>query len=123
MPNEFLLLKDLIAYQKAVEAGKISWKIFLKMDWHEKKILGDQFICAVDSVGANIAEGYGRFRYMDRIKFYYNARGSLMEAKHWSLLLCNRKLINKEEFNLLQDIFNELGKQLNIFINKCKPKK
>jgi len=37
--------------------------------------------------------------------------------------LCNRKLINKEEFNLLQDIFNELGKQLNIFINKCKPKK
>jgi len=31
-------------------------------------------------VGANIAEGYGRFYYMDNVRFCYNARGSLDET-------------------------------------------
>ena len=54
--------------------------------------MGDQFIEAVDSVGANIAEGYGRFHYLDRIKFYYNSRASLIECnEHWIELLKERK--------------------------------
>ncbi len=31
--------------------------------------MGDQFIKSIDSVGANIADGYGRFHYLDRINF------------------------------------------------------
>lgn len=58
--------------------------VYKKMDWQLKKIIGDQFIRAIDSIRANIAEGYGRFHYLDRIKFYYNTCGSLFEAKHWS---------------------------------------
>jgi four helix bundle protein len=33
------------------------------------------------SVPANIAEGFGRYHYMDKAKFYLNARGSLYELK------------------------------------------
>jgi four helix bundle protein len=33
------------------------------------------------SVPANIAEGFGRYHYLDKAKFYLNARGSLYELK------------------------------------------
>jgi four helix bundle protein len=33
------------------------------------------------SVPANIAEGFGRYHYMDKARFYLNARGSLYELK------------------------------------------
>ncbi|HRZ29314.1 MAG TPA: four helix bundle protein [Candidatus Paceibacterota bacterium] len=46
----------------------------------EQIIIGTQFITAIDSIGANIAEGCGRFHYLDKNKFMYNARGSLMES-------------------------------------------
>ena len=42
------------------------------------------------SVPANIAEGSGRYHYLDRVKFYLNARGSLYELK--SHLLIAREL-------------------------------
>lgn len=60
--------------------------------------IGNQVVRSIDSIGANIAEGYGRFHYKDSIKFYYNARGSLWESKHWIFLLYQRKLLNKEKY-------------------------
>lgn len=58
--------------------------------------MGDQLIRVIDSHAANIAEGYGRYHYLDRIKFYYNARASLLESKHWLYLFLKRKKSQKE---------------------------
>ena len=66
------------------------------MDWKLQKIIGDQWITSIDSVGSNIAEGYGRFHYLDKIKFYYNARGSLLESKHWLDRLYERRIITNK---------------------------
>ncbi len=33
------------------------------------------------SIPLNVAEGFGRFHYNDRLQFLYNARGSLVEVK------------------------------------------
>jgi len=63
--------------------------------------------------GANIAEGYS-------INFYYNARGSLWESKHWFYLLYKRKLIAKEDFDTNMDTLHILGKKLNNFIQSIK---
>lgn len=103
-------------YQRAVEISNKSWKIYEKFHWQIKKVIGEQFIKAVDSIGANIAEGYGRFHYLDRIKFYYNARGSLLEAIHWLELLNNRRLINPEDYEELKNSLLELKLLLNAFI-------
>ena len=80
MNNEsYIKLGNLEIYQLAIEISDLVWKIYERMDWQIKKIIGDQFIRAVDSIGANIAEGYGRWHHRDKIKFYYNSRGSLLE--------------------------------------------
>lgn len=45
---------------------------------------------AAVSVTANIAEGFSRFHYKDRLRFYYDARGSLSEVQ--SELLDSQKV-------------------------------
>jgi four helix bundle protein len=46
----------------------------------EKFRLGDQLLRAARSITANIAEGYGRFHFLDNSKFCSNARGSCCEV-------------------------------------------
>jgi len=46
----------------------------------ERHRLGDQILRAGRSTTANIAEGYGRFHYLDNAKFCSNARGSCWEV-------------------------------------------
>ena len=91
MAEGYIKLGDLFVYKISLELCDLGWQIYEPMDWRIKKIMGDQFIESTDSNAANIAEGYGRYHYLDRIKFYYNARASLLEAKHWILLLYKRK--------------------------------
>ena len=95
MPH--LELQKLEVYILARELSSIGWAIYEKLKWQERKVIGDQFVESTDSVGANIAEGYGRYHYLDRIKFFYNARGSLLESRHWVELLDERKLLVKND--------------------------
>ncbi|PIY65390.1 four helix bundle protein [Candidatus Shapirobacteria bacterium CG_4_10_14_0_8_um_filter_39_15] len=111
-----MLLKDLKIYQKALIISNKSWEIYKNFTWQVKKTIGDQFIRAIDSIGANIAEGYGRFHYLDRIKFYYNARGSLLESLHWLELLKNRDLITEKDYSSISNLLEDLNFSLNAFI-------
>ena len=96
--KKYILLKDLEVYQLARELSRIGWEIYNSLDWQTKKINGDQFIESTDSVGANIVEGYSRFHYLDKIKFYYNSRASLSECNdHWLELLNERKKVNSQK--------------------------
>jgi len=117
--NDYVKLGDLDLYKETVELSREAWKVFERFSWQDKKIIGDQFIRSTDSIGANIAEGYGRFHYKDRVRFYYNSRGSLLETKHWVLLLYERKKINKEEFDNFLNLLTNIHKQLNSYISSC----
>ncbi len=112
-------MEDLLVYKLACELSDLAWLIFKIMDWHTKKIMGDQFIEAVDSFGANIAEGYGRYHYLDRIKFYYNARASLFEAKHWSNLLLKRGIMTKEQHSAFVYKVDNAIFHHNMYIKTC----
>ena len=117
--EEYWKLGEVVPYKIAVNIGRQSWKIYEIMDRDIKRMVGEQFIRSVDSMAANIAEGYGRFHFMDRIKFYYNARGSLFEVKHWLLVLKERQVISNECFNKILEDINVLHKELNIYIKLC----
>lgn len=83
----------------------------------DKKHIGDQFLRAVDSIGANIAEGYGRYHYLDKVRFYYNSRASHYEAFiHWLELLLEREKISETEFATINKTALILQIKLNNFI-------
>ncbi|MBI5221932.1 MAG: four helix bundle protein [Candidatus Magasanikbacteria bacterium] len=109
----YVALEDLRIYQLSREYSREAWEIYIHLDWQKKKIIGDQYIRSVDSVGANIAEAHGRFHYLDKNKFYYNARGSLLESKHWLDLLLERNIITKERYDRIAVIYGNLAKGLN----------
>ncbi len=109
-------LGSLQVYKVSLEISHKAWNIYSSLPNEFRFNIGSQFIRSVDSIGANIAEGYGRYHFKDKIKFYYNARGSLWESKHWFLLLYHRKLIDQECFESSLDRLDSLGKLLNAFI-------
>ena len=117
-------LEDLEVYRLTREISRDGWTIYDAMDWQTKKVIGDQFITAIDSIGANVAEGFGRFHYLDKNKFNYNARGSLFESKHWTEILIERGKMDQEEGAILLARLDKLGVKLNnyITITKQQPK-
>ena len=120
----YITLKDLRVYQLARKLSSIGWAIYSQMNFEEKKIIGDQFIRSADSIGANIAEGYSRFHYLDKVRFYYNARASQSEATdHWLDLLLERNKIPKEVFDEFTSVSKDLQIRLNNFITHTKDEK
>lgn len=113
---QYVKLGDIKAYRLAIELSDMGWEMYEPLHWKDKKIMGDQFIEAVDSHGANIAEGYGRYHYLDRIKFYYNARASLFESKHWAYRLYIRKKISREQWTQFLQKADHCNIVLNQFI-------
>ena len=117
MGKNYILLKDLEVYKLARELSTLGWEIYNKLDWETKQINGVQFIKSTDSVGANIAEGYSRFHYLDKIKFFYNSRGSLTEVNdHWIELLKERNKVSNVNYKKYKSIAVRLSIKLNNFI-------
>jgi four helix bundle protein len=118
MENQsFIELRNLEVYKLSRNLSSTAWKIFCRMDFMDKKHIGDQFLRSVDSIGANIAEGYGRYYYLDKVRFYYNSRGSHYEAfAHWLELLLEREKISKAEFESISETALVLSIKLNNFI-------
>ncbi|MDP2922877.1 MAG: four helix bundle protein [Candidatus Omnitrophota bacterium] len=115
--KDFIPLKDLEVYKLARKLSVIAWNVYEVLDWHDKKIMGDQFVESTDSVGVNIAEGYRRYHYLDRIKFYYNSRASLSEScDHWLELFHERNKIDKVKFDTFKSLVDKLSIKLNNFI-------
>lgn len=113
----YIKLEDLEVYKLARELSRMGWEIYSKLNWQNRKIIGDQCIESIDSVGANIAESYGRFHYLDRIRFLYNSRGSLFESiNHWLGLLLERGIVSNEEFQEMKMISDKLSLKLNNYI-------
>ena len=116
--SQFIDVKDLEVYQLALALSKLAWEVYQKLDRQQRRILGEQFIKAADSVGANIVEGYARYYYLDKIRFYYTSRASLYECcSHWLDLLKCRELIDQDNFEQLKQIHKMLSIKLNNFIS------
>jgi four helix bundle protein len=72
--------EDLDCYKLALLVLKEAYRVASVLPAEEKYNLADQMRRAATSIVLNIAEGYGRYHYLDSLRFYYIARGSLMEV-------------------------------------------
>lgn len=81
-----------------LEVWKLSHELRLKINLLIKYLpnyLANQIIRSACSVGANIAEGHGRFHFQENIQFCRQARGSLEETKDHLLFIKDAKFIKK----------------------------
>lgn len=103
--KKYLQLNDIDCYKRALTLSNYVWDIVIEWKWFEKSTVGVQFVTAIDSISANIAEGFGRYGKKDKVKFYYYSFGSVKESFDWNEKSRIRKLLNKQQY---EHILNEL---------------
>ena len=109
--------ENLRVYQLSEELADLIWEMASKWDGFNRDTIGKQIVKSADSVGANIAEGTGRYGLQDNKRFGYFARGSLNETKHWLRRAYKRKLLTKQQVDALKPIVDELAPRLNAYLN------
>lgn len=110
-------LEELEVYNKAMVIAEKVWQITIEWDFFAKDTVGKQLVRAIDSVAANLSEGFGRYHYKDRQRFNYYSRGSLYESKTWIAKARNRNLINEEDAIEFLSFLDDLGIRLNNYIS------
>src|SRR5262245_46508388 len=81
MKQGFRTFEDLDFYQVAREFRKSMYAVARRLPEIEKFGLANQIRRASVSLTNNIAEGHGRYHYLDHIKFVLQSRGSLEELQ------------------------------------------
>ena len=120
--RKYLRLNDIEAYKIAFKLSNYVWEIVIKLDYFAKKTIGSQFTDAVDSISANIAEGFGRYGKNDKIRFYRISKGSVFESLDWNEKSKIRSLINQEEYNHIFTELQKLPKEINHLIKFTREK-
>ncbi len=110
-------LEEIRVYNLALDLAEKVREIVSKWNYFAKDTIGKQLIRAVDSVAANISEGYGRYYYKENKQFCYYSRGSLYETKTWLEKAHNRNLIEDETFSVFLKNIETIGIKLNNYIN------
>jgi four helix bundle protein len=86
----------------------------------ERYRLGDQLLRAARSTTSNIAEGYGRFHYLDNAKFCSNARGSCWEVLDHLIAANDEGLIAADLLDRGRSQVDRAVKLLNGYMNYLK---
>ena len=115
-------LEEIRVYNLALDLAEKVWETASKWNYFAKDTIGKQLIRAVDSVAANISEGYGRYYYKENKQFCYYSRGSLYETKTWLEKAHNRNLIEDETFRIFLKNIDKIGIKLNNYINSIGKK-
>jgi four helix bundle protein len=78
---------------------------------------------AAQSIPANIAEGHGRYHFLDNVRFCYTARGSLVEVQNHIALAHELSFLPDEIYKRMTTHAESIGKQLNNYIAYLKRSK
>jgi len=116
MEKKYLSVSDIDCYKTAFKLSNQVWDIVNSWSNFEKDTIGRQLVRSIDSISANIAEGFGRFTKKDKIRFYQISKGSLQESMDWLNKTRVRKIITIEEFDRINGSLNDLPKQINQLI-------
>lgn len=111
---------ELKILKAAEEVADEIWMLVVHWDPFVRDVLGKQLATAADSIGANIAEAFGRYHYGEKVQFLYYARGSLFETKYWLNRTNERKLVSENQVQEFSRQLSELARQLNTFIANMK---
>jgi four helix bundle protein len=113
-------LEDLRILKTTEEIADVVWKVVVQWDEFARDVVGKQLTRAIDSIGANIAESYGRFHYGEKLQFLYYSRGSLFETKYWLNRALVRGLLQADDVKSYASRLSDVARQLNTFAGSLK---
>lgn len=111
---------DLNAWKIGHQLVLSIYKITLDFPKEEQFGLTIQLRRATVSITSNVAEGFSRNSYKEKVQFYSMALGSLTEVQNQLLIAKDLKYISKEDFDLLAEQTVTVNKLLNGLIKKSK---
>ena len=114
---------DLEAWQKGHLLVLEIYKITKNFPKEELFGIISQLKRAASSVTANIAEGFERYHFKDKVRFYYQARGSVAEVQNFLLLAKDLNFIDLETCKELGEKANEARRLINGLINSIEKQK
>ncbi len=112
--------RKLIAYQKAKEIVKWTYKYLKKFPSEERYAMCDQLRRASISIISNIAEGVNRFSVKDKAHFIEIAYGSLMEVSSQFEVAEELGYITTADRQNMDELIEEDARLLSGLINSYK---
>jgi len=112
--------EDLRVLKSAEEVADSIRKRVVQWDEFAKDVVGKQLTRAVDSIGTNISESFGRYHFGEKLEFLYYARGSLFETKYWLNRVKTRSLMPNSEAQVYIESITGLARRLNTFAGSLK---
>lgn len=114
---------DLNAWKESYDLNLKIYKITDNFPVEERFGIISQIRRASSSIMANISEGFYRFYFKDKIRFYYQARGSAGEVQNFILLAKGLKMIDASKSDELLMRCNDIIKLINGLIRSIKKQK
>ena len=111
---------DLNAWKENHKLAILIYEATKKFPREELYSLVSQIRRATISVTSNIAEGFGRQTFKEKIHFYYQAQGSLVELKNQLILARDIGYIDAKKYNKLLEQANIAHRLLQGLIKKSK---
>ena len=113
--------RKLIAYQKAKELVKRTYKLLKKFPADERFAICDQLRRASVSITSNIAEGVTRYSVKDKAHFIEMSYGSLMEVSSQFEVAEELGYISSEERLSMDQLIEEVARLLSGLQKTYKP--
>lgn len=120
MRKEIKNFYNLEAWQKSHQLVLEIYKITKVFPKEELFGITSQSRRAASSITANIAEGFARYHFKDKIRFYYHARGSAAEVQNFLLLSKDLNFINPKVCKELMAKIDEIGRLINGLIRSIE---
>jgi len=119
----FKTFRDMPAWQHALKVAESVHSLTDNLPKKEDYGFTSQIRRSALSISANIAVGYGRNHTLDKINFYYNARGSLTETQsHLAYATVVGYADNERAAKLVEEL-DRLYHEINKIINSLRDKR
>jgi four helix bundle protein len=113
--------RKLIAYQKAKDVVKRTYKLLKQFPAEERYAMCDQLRRASVSVTSNIAEGVNRYSVKDKSHFIEMAYGSLMEVSSQFEIAEELGFISSDDRLSMDQLIEEVARLLSGLQKTYKP--
>jgi four helix bundle protein len=111
--KKYLRLNDFEAYRISYHTSNYLWDLVMKRQI-SRNTVGEQYADAIDSITANIAEGFGRKSNKDKTKFYKYTFASILKSLNRNEEARISSVISKEDYDRLFSELQKLPKAINV---------